>query len=92
MGASVLPEELVNKELSLESILWRLFSESDEVRVLSGKPCVKGCRCNEDHIRDVIARFPAEDKRDMIDETGNISIDCAFCSKKFMISGASLNN
>ncbi|GAB5488610.1 MAG: Hsp33 family molecular chaperone [Parasphingorhabdus sp.] len=92
MGGSVSPQELVNKELSLENILWRLFSESDEVRVLSGKPCVKGCRCNEDHIRDVIARFPAEDKRDMIDDSGNIAIDCAFCSKKFMISGASMNN
>jgi len=92
MGGSVSQEELVNKELSLEDILWRLFSESDEVRVLSGKPCVKGCRCNEDHIRDVIARFPANDKKDMIDESGNISIDCAFCSRKFTISGASMNN
>ena len=92
MGSSVSPEELVNKELSLEDILWRLFSESDEVRVLSGKPCVKGCRCNEDHIRDVIARFPKEDKEHMVDERGNISIDCAFCSKKFTITGASLNN
>jgi len=92
MGGSVSPKELLNNELSLENILWRLFSESDEVRVLSGKPCVKGCRCNEDHIRDVIARFPKEDKRDMIDETGNIAIDCAFCSKKFTISSASLNN
>ncbi|MEP3466290.1 MAG: Hsp33 family molecular chaperone HslO [Parasphingorhabdus sp.] len=92
MGGSVASQELVNKDLSLENILWRLFSESDEVRVLSGKPCVKGCRCNEDHIRDVIARFPAEDKRDMINESGNIAIDCAFCNKKFTISGASLNN
>ena len=92
MGGSVSSQELVNKELSLENILWRLFSESDEVRVLSGKPCVKGCRCNEDHIRGVIARFPADDKKDMIDEAGNIGIDCAFCSKKFVISGASLNN
>ncbi|MEP3227426.1 MAG: Hsp33 family molecular chaperone HslO [Parasphingorhabdus sp.] len=92
MGGSVQPEELVNKALPLEDLLWRLFSESDEVRVLSGKPLVKGCRCNEDHIRDVIARFPKEDKEDMVDEKGLISIDCAFCSKKFSISVASLNN
>lgn len=92
MGGSISPEELVNNDISLENILWRLFSESDEVRVFSGKPCVKGCRCNEDHIRDVIARFPAEDKKDMIDEKGNIDIDCAFCSKKFTISSASMNN
>jgi len=72
--------------------LWRLFSESDEVRLLSGKSCIKGCRCNEDHIRDVIARFPKEDKDDMVNDDGNIAIDCAFCSKTFTITGASLNN
>ncbi len=92
MGGSVTPAELTGTALPLEDILWRLFSESDEVRVLSGKSCVKGCRCNEGHIRDVIARFPKEDKEDMIDEAGNIAVDCAFCSKTFTITGASLNN
>ncbi len=92
MASSVRAAELTEKTLPLEEVLWRLFSESDEVRLLSGKPCVKGCRCNEDHIRDVIARFPKEDKDDMVDEAGNIAIDCAFCSKTFTITGASLNN
>ncbi len=92
MGGSVQAEELVKVQLPLEDLLWRLFSESDEVRVLSGKPLVKGCRCNEDHIRGVIARFPKEDKEDMVSDDGTISIDCAFCSKKFSISSASLNN
>jgi molecular chaperone Hsp33 len=92
MGGSVRPAELTDRTLPLEDILWRLFSESDEVRVLSGKPCVKGCRCNEDHIRDVIARFPKDDKEDMVDEEGNIAIDCAFCSRTFVITGTSLNN
>jgi len=92
MGGSITAAELTDPVLPLEDILWRLFSESDEVRLLSGKPCVKGCRCNETHIRDVIARFPKEDKEDMVDEEGNIAIDCAFCSRTFMITGASLNN
>ncbi len=92
MGGSVSPDELTDTALPLEDVLWRLFSESDEVRVMSGKPCVKGCRCNEDHIRGVIARFPKEDREEMAAEDGSISIDCAFCSKKFAISKASLNN
>ncbi|MFT6009018.1 MAG: molecular chaperone Hsp33 [Parasphingorhabdus sp.] len=92
MGSTITSAELTGIALPLEDILWRLFSESDEVMVLNGKPCVKGCRCNEDHIRDVIARFPKEDKDDMVDQDGNIAIDCAFCSKTFTISGASLNN
>ena len=83
---------LTDKSLPMEDLLWRLFSESDEVRVLSGKPCVKACRCTDDHIRDVIARFPKEDKEHMVGDDGTISIDCAFCSKKFSITAASLNN
>lgn len=92
MAGTVTLAELTDTQLPLEDILWRLFSESDEVRVLDGKACVKGCRCNEDHIRDVIARFPKEDKEDMVDDEGNIAINCAFCSKTFLITGASLNN
>ncbi|MEW4467130.1 Hsp33 family molecular chaperone HslO [Parasphingorhabdus sp. JC815] len=92
MGGSVRNEELLNPNLSMEDLLWRLFSESDEVRLLGGKPLVKGCRCSENHIRDVIARFPKQDKADMASEDGTISIDCAFCSKTFTISSASLNN
>lgn len=92
MGGSVESAELTDKLLPLEDLLWRLFSESDEVRVMSGKPCIKACRCSDDHIRDVIARFPKEDKEEMTGEDGAISIDCAFCSKKFSISAASLNN
>ncbi|MEM8918983.1 MAG: Hsp33 family molecular chaperone HslO [Pseudomonadota bacterium] len=92
MAGSVESSELTNSSLPLEDVLWRLFSESDEVRVLSGKPCVKACRCTDDHIRDVIARFPKEDKEHMVGDDGNISIDCAFCSKKFSITAASLNN
>ncbi|MEO9469455.1 Hsp33 family molecular chaperone HslO [Parasphingorhabdus sp.] len=92
MGGSVKSAELTDKLLPLEDLLWRLFSESDEVRVMSGKPCIKACRCSDDHIREVIARFPKEDKEEMIGEDGAISIDCAFCSKKFSISAASLNN
>lgn len=92
MGGSVESAELTDKLLPLEDLLWRLFSESDEVRVMSGKPCIKACRCSDGHIRDVIARFPKGDKEEMTGEDGAISIDCAFCSKKFSISAASLNN
>lgn len=92
MSSTVKAEELVDRQLPLDELLWRLYSESDEVRLLSGKPCVQGCRCSESHIRSVIARFPKADKAEMVDEQGNISVDCAFCSKIFIISEASLNN
>ena len=39
-------DELVDRVLPLETIVWRLFNEEDEVRVLGGGTAhAKGCRC-----------------------------------------------
>ncbi len=85
-------DELCDPALPLEEIVWRLFHEENEVLVESGTALTKGCRCDMVHIRDVIAKFPAEDRADMADEAGDIVVDCEFCSRRFPISLASLNN
>jgi molecular chaperone Hsp33 len=77
--------ELFNRELPLSDLLWRLFHE-EEVRVLSAIPLTKGCRCNFEYVRSVIARFGDGDRRDMLDKDGFISVDCEFCSRVFPIS------
>jgi len=76
--------ELFEHGLSLEGLLWRLFNE-EEVHVLDGVPMSKGCRCNFEHIRGVIGRFPAEEQARMADDDGFISVDCEFCSRLFPI-------
>jgi molecular chaperone Hsp33 len=78
--------ELVDQDLPLDNIIWRLFHEEDEIRVLSAIPLVKGCRCNFDHIRGVISRFAPEERAEMVDDDGFISVDCEFCSRLFPIS------
>ena len=83
LGGSIRHEELVDTDLSLEAMVWRLFHEEDEVRVEQGPQLVRGCRCTLEHYADIIGRFPEEDRADMRDERGLIVIDCAFCSKKF---------
>lgn len=85
-------DELCDPALPLEEIVWRLFHEENEVLVESSTALTKGCRCDMAHIRDVIAKFPAEDRADMADEVGDIVVDCEFCSRRFPISLASLNN
>jgi molecular chaperone Hsp33 len=85
-------DELCDPALPLEEIVWRLFHEENEVLVESGTALTKGCRCDMAHIRDVIAKFPAEDRAEMADEAGEIVVDCEFCSRRFPISLASLNN
>jgi molecular chaperone Hsp33 len=92
LASTVSPVELTDLTLPLEDIVWRLFHEETQIRVEAGDVLTKGCRCDPVHIRDVIARFPAEDRAEMADESGEISVNCEFCSRKFPISLASLNN
>ena len=85
-------DELCDPALPLEEIVWRLFHEEDEVLVEKGTALTRGCRCDLAHIRDVIAKFPPEDRADMADDAGEIVVDCEFCSRRFPISLASLSN
>ncbi len=86
LAGSVRHDELVDTDLSLEALVWRLFHEEDEVRVEQGAPLVRGCRCTLEHYADIIARFPEEDRTEMRDDRGIIVVDCAFCSKTFELT------
>ena len=85
LAASITSDELVDQDLGLESLLWRLFNEEEEVRVQPGDAVIRGCRCSVVHFEEVLARFPKEDRIDMRDENGIIRVDCAFCSREFEI-------
>jgi molecular chaperone Hsp33 len=85
LAHSVRPEELVDSELPLEALVWRLFHEEREVRVQPQTELSRGCRCSVVHFEEVLARFPKEDRREMRDEHGIIRVDCAFCSREFPI-------
>jgi molecular chaperone Hsp33 len=92
LGHTISAGELTDPALPLERIIWRLFNEEDEVRVLGGANLVKGCRCDAAHILDVISRFPADERAAMADATGIIGVDCAFCSRIFPVSARDLEN
>lgn len=83
LGGSVKPAELVDPSLPLDALIWRLFHEEDEVRVLDALRLSKGCRCDPDYVRSVIARFPETERADMVGEDGFIRVDCEFCSTSF---------
>ncbi|MXO61080.1 Hsp33 family molecular chaperone HslO [Altererythrobacter salegens] len=85
LAGSTREGELVDPELSLEALVWRLFHEENEVRVEAGAELSRGCRCSVVHFEEVLARFPKEDRQDMRDEHGIIRVDCAFCSREFQI-------
>lgn len=86
MSSSLSHAEMLDRNLPAKDLLWRLFHEEDEVRTEDGALLSKGCRCNVEHIRDVLSRFPEEERREMANEDGEILVDCAFCSKIFEIA------
>ena len=86
LAGSVKPEELTDRTLPLDDLMWRLFHEEEEVRTLEPVALTKGCRCNSDYIASVIARFPFEEQVEMVGEDGMIRVDCEFCSSSFPIA------
>jgi molecular chaperone Hsp33 len=90
LGGSVRPDELTDASLPLDTLVWRLFHEEDEVRTLEPRALSKGCRCDPDYVRSVIARFPEEERSEMVGDDGLIRVDCAFCSSSFPVDPAAV--
>lgn len=86
LAGSARHEELLDPDLSLDALVWRLFHEEDEVRVSLGAEVARGCRCSVEHYQQVLSRFPEEERKDMRNEDGLIVVDCAFCSRTFPIA------
>ena len=85
LGNTMGVDELADPTLPLETLVWRLFNEEADVRVLASTPLARGCRCTAEHIASVLAKFPAEEQRAMADADGVIAVDCAFCARKFPV-------
>ncbi len=83
LAETIRAAELVDPELKLEDLLWRLFHDEEEVRLLSTILLSKGCRCNLEHVRGVLSRFGADERAEMANDEGYISVDCEFCSRVF---------
>jgi molecular chaperone Hsp33 len=81
MAGSVRHDELVDRALTLEDLVWRLFHEEPEIRVERLPALARGCRCSIEHYQSVLQSFPEEERIDMRDDDGLIPVDCAFCSR-----------
>ncbi len=85
LAGSTRAAELVDTTLPLEDLIWRLFHEED-VRVTPGASLTRGCRCTSEHYEGILARFPEEERASMRGDDGMITVDCAFCSRKFPLA------
>ena len=86
LAGSVKAEELTDRTLGLDELMWRLFHEEEEVRTLPPLALTRGCRCSPDYIASVIARFPAEERAGMVGDDGLSRVDCEFCATSFPIA------
>ena len=86
LAGSVKDDELTDPGLPLDDLAWRLFHEEDEVRTLEPVALARGCRCDPDYVKSVIARFPPEERAAMVGDDGFIRVDCAFCATDFPIA------
>ena len=85
LGQTMGADELADPALPLETLVWRLFNEEEDVRVLADTPIVRGCRCTPEHIAGVLAKFGPDEQREMADADGTIRVDCAFCATSFPV-------
>lgn len=85
MVGSVRHAELVDPELSMESLIWRLLHEEREIRVEATHAIRRGCRCTSERYQSVLAQFPESERADMRDPDGRIPVECEFCSRTFRI-------
>ena len=85
LSASISAEELVDAALPLDHVLWRLFHDEREVRLLDQHVLTRGCRCTAEYYRSVLVKFPEDERVAMRNDDGIIAVDCAFCSKIFEI-------
>ncbi len=85
LGQTMGTDELADPGLPLETLLWRLFNEEEDVRILADTAIMRGCRCTPEHIASVIAKFGADEQREMADADGMIRVDCSFCATSFPI-------
>lgn len=74
-------EELLDKKLRDETLLYRLFHE-EGVRVYAPQPLTKGCRCTPDKLKGILVTLSAEDL-DHAAKDDKITMTCEFCNKDF---------
>jgi molecular chaperone Hsp33 len=85
------PVELLDTDVSAESVLWRLFHE-DEVRVHAAQPLSFRCTCSAEKVLSVLRSYPTEDLAGLADPDNIVRARCEFCGTGYEFPVAELTN
>jgi len=77
--------ELIDRDLASERLLYRLFHERG-VRVFETSAIGAHCSCSRERVAGVISSFSAEERRDMIQDDGKVTVTCEFCGRAYGFS------
>jgi molecular chaperone Hsp33 len=81
MAGSVTRQELLDRSLSNEDLLHRLFWEGG-VRLHGSQSIIANCRCSSEKIKNMLAVFSEQDRQTMVVD-GKITVSCEFCGKQY---------
>ena len=77
--------ELIDRDLSSERLLYRLFHERG-VRVFEAVPVQAHCSCTRERVAGVLASFDRDERREMIQDDGTVGVTCEFCGRTYSFS------
>jgi molecular chaperone Hsp33 len=75
-------QELLDDELSVDKLLFRLFHE-DGVRIFPENAIRFECKCDRSRLEAVFKNSNIDDLKEMADENGMLEADCQFCQNKY---------
>ena len=81
LASTVTDDELLN--LPTETLLTRLFNEED-VRLFEANATQFHCRCSRESVADMLRMLGNEELTGIIEELGNIEVNCDFCNKHYV--------
>jgi molecular chaperone Hsp33 len=89
LAATIEDVELLDTQLSAETLLWRLFNQ-EEVRVLPVEEIAFRCDCSGANIAAALKSYSDEDRAGLADADGVIRAKCEFCGVVHEIDVAAL--
>ncbi|MGO1119852.1 Hsp33 family molecular chaperone HslO [Rhodovibrionaceae bacterium A322] len=87
--SSCKPEELLDKDLPYNVLLFRLFHE-EGVRVFDSKPLRFGCRCSQERVESILKTLVYEELEQMKTDAGLVEVNCEFCNSNYSFDDAQL--
>lgn len=81
LTGSISRKELLDRSLSNEDLLYRLFWE-DGVRVYEPQSIIAQCRCSNEKIKEMLETFSVQDRKEMVFED-KITVTCEFCGMAY---------